>query len=79
MKAIICGAGITGISAAWWLEMFGREVVLLESTESLRAQGYMIDFLWTELRGCRANAPDRKARAGRVLSRAGSEPRLRAN
>src|SRR6202051_2994045 len=51
MKAIICGAGIAGISAAWWLEMFGWEVVLLERAENLRAQGYMIDFFGP---GCEA-------------------------
>ena len=51
MKAIICGAGISGISAAWWLEMFGWEVVLIERAESLRAQGYMIDFFGP---GCEA-------------------------
>jgi 2-polyprenyl-6-methoxyphenol hydroxylase-like FAD-dependent oxidoreductase len=38
MKAIVCGAGIAGISA---LESFGWDVVLLERAESLRAQGYM--------------------------------------
>ena len=51
MKAIICGAGIAGISAAWWLDIFGWQVVLIERAESLRAQGHMIDFFGP---GCEA-------------------------
>ena len=44
MKAIICGAGIAGLTMAWWLRRDGWDVTLLEKTEKLRGEGYMIDF-----------------------------------
>ncbi|HUO91533.1 MAG TPA: FAD-dependent oxidoreductase [Rhizomicrobium sp.] len=44
MKAIICGAGIAGLSCAWWLARDGWDVMLLEKTQSLRGGGYMLDF-----------------------------------
>jgi 2-polyprenyl-6-methoxyphenol hydroxylase-like FAD-dependent oxidoreductase len=44
VKAIICGAGIAGLTMAWWLSHDGWDVTLLERTERLRGEGYMIDF-----------------------------------
>ncbi|MGN9913433.1 FAD-dependent oxidoreductase [Phytohabitans sp. LJ34] len=44
MKAIICGAGIAGLTLAWWLERDGWDVVLVEREDGPRAGGYMIDF-----------------------------------
>lgn len=44
MRAIICGAGIAGLSLATCLDSAGADVVLLEKSPRLRAQGYMIDF-----------------------------------
>lgn len=44
MKAIVCGAGIAGLSLAWWLEHQGWDVVVVERAPSLRSEGYMIDF-----------------------------------
>lgn len=44
MKALICGAGIAGMAAAWWLERAGWGVELLERAPAPRDGGYMIDF-----------------------------------
>ncbi|SEF20603.1 2-polyprenyl-6-methoxyphenol hydroxylase [Amycolatopsis pretoriensis] len=44
MKAVVCGAGITGLSAAVKLAQDGVEVVVLERAPAPREQGYMIDF-----------------------------------
>jgi 2-polyprenyl-6-methoxyphenol hydroxylase-like FAD-dependent oxidoreductase len=44
MRAIICGAGVAGLSLAWWLDRAGWEVVLIERAPELRDDGYMIDF-----------------------------------
>ena len=44
MKAIICGAGISGLSAAAFLARDGWDVVVAEQAERPRPQGYMIDF-----------------------------------
>jgi 2-polyprenyl-6-methoxyphenol hydroxylase-like FAD-dependent oxidoreductase len=45
VKAIICGAGIAGLTLAWWLERDGWDVVLVEREDGPRAGGDMIDFL----------------------------------
>lgn len=44
MRAIVCGAGIAGLSLATCLDSAGADVVLLEKSPHRRAQGYMIDF-----------------------------------
>ncbi|MDW5329681.1 hypothetical protein [Plantactinospora sp. KLBMP9567] len=44
MQAIICGAGIAGLTLARWLERDSSEVVLVAREDSPRADGYMIDF-----------------------------------
>ena len=44
MKAIISGAGIAGLAAAYELGRAGWDVVVLEKADSLRDGGYMIDF-----------------------------------
>ncbi|GAA3221289.1 FAD-dependent oxidoreductase [Nonomuraea helvata] len=44
MKAIICGAGIAGLTLAWHLERSGWEVELIERAPAFRGSGYMIDF-----------------------------------
>jgi 2-polyprenyl-6-methoxyphenol hydroxylase-like FAD-dependent oxidoreductase len=44
MRAIICGAGVAGLSLAWWLDRAGWEVLLIERAPGLRDDGYMIDF-----------------------------------
>lgn len=45
VKAIICGAGIAGLTLAWWLERDGWEVLLVERASGPRDEGYMIDFV----------------------------------
>lgn len=44
MKAIICGAGIAGLSAAIFLARNGWGVEVIEEAAGLRDSGYMIDF-----------------------------------
>lgn len=44
MKAVICGAGIAGLTLAWFLERDGWEVVVVEHAPGPRPEGYMIDF-----------------------------------
>lgn len=43
MRVLICGAGIAGAAAAWWLEHDGHEVTLLERSSGRREGGYMVD------------------------------------
>ena len=45
MRAMICGAGIAGLTLAWWLERDGWEVSLVERASGPRDEGYMIDFV----------------------------------
>jgi 2-polyprenyl-6-methoxyphenol hydroxylase-like FAD-dependent oxidoreductase len=44
MKAVICGAGIAGLTLAWFLERGGWEVLMVERAAVPRDEGYMIDF-----------------------------------
>jgi len=44
VKAAICGAGISGLSAAAFLARRGWQVVVVEQATGPRPQGYMIDF-----------------------------------
>lgn len=44
MKAVICGAGISGLSAAAFLARDGWQVLVVEQARGPRPQGYMIDF-----------------------------------
>ncbi|MDF5759098.1 FAD-dependent oxidoreductase [Spongiactinospora sp. TRM90649] len=44
MKALICGAGIAGLTLAWHLERAGWEVEVVERSAVFRDGGYMIDF-----------------------------------
>lgn len=44
MKAIICGAGIAGLSLAQRLNALHGDVVVIEKAPGPRTQGYMIDF-----------------------------------
>jgi 2-polyprenyl-6-methoxyphenol hydroxylase-like FAD-dependent oxidoreductase len=44
MRAVICGAGIAGLTQAWWLERSGWDVTVIEIAPRLRNEGYMIDF-----------------------------------
>ncbi|WP_250444511.1 FAD-dependent oxidoreductase [Actinotalea sp. C106] len=44
MRAVVCGAGIAGLSVAWWLRGDGWDVTLVEQAPRPRGAGYMIDF-----------------------------------
>ncbi|WP_248909139.1 FAD-dependent monooxygenase [Halocatena marina] len=44
-SVIICGAGIAGLTLAWWMDRIGWDVLVLEIASGLRDEGYMIDFL----------------------------------
>jgi 2-polyprenyl-6-methoxyphenol hydroxylase-like FAD-dependent oxidoreductase len=44
VRALICGAGIAGLTTAWWLEHIGWEVVIVDHAPRLRDEGYLIDF-----------------------------------
>ena len=44
VKALVVGAGIAGLTAAWWLVRDGHDVDVIERAKSLREDGYMIDF-----------------------------------
>ncbi len=44
MKAVICGAGIAGLSLVQRLTTIGWNVVVIEKSPGPRKQGYMIDF-----------------------------------
>ncbi|MFD4637514.1 FAD-dependent oxidoreductase [Lentzea sp. NPDC058436] len=43
-RALIVGAGIAGLTTAWWLERAGWDVLVVEKAPSFREGGYMIDF-----------------------------------
>ncbi|USX55331.1 FAD-dependent oxidoreductase [Lentzea sp. HUAS12] len=43
-RALIVGAGIAGLTTAWWLERAGWDVRVVEKAPSFREGGYMIDF-----------------------------------
>jgi 2-polyprenyl-6-methoxyphenol hydroxylase-like FAD-dependent oxidoreductase len=45
VRAVICGAGIAGLTLAWWLERDGWQVLLVEHAAGPRDAGYMIDFV----------------------------------
>jgi 2-polyprenyl-6-methoxyphenol hydroxylase-like FAD-dependent oxidoreductase len=43
-QAMISGAGIAGLTLAWWLHRDGWQVELIERAAGPRTEGYMIDF-----------------------------------
>jgi 2-polyprenyl-6-methoxyphenol hydroxylase-like FAD-dependent oxidoreductase len=44
MKAVICGAGVAGLTLAWFLERDGWDILMVERDAVARDEGYMIDF-----------------------------------
>ncbi|WP_186392310.1 MULTISPECIES: FAD-dependent monooxygenase [unclassified Pannonibacter] len=40
--AIISGAGVAGLAAAWWLDRAGWRTLIIERAEHLRGNGYML-------------------------------------
>jgi 2-polyprenyl-6-methoxyphenol hydroxylase-like FAD-dependent oxidoreductase len=43
-RILISGAGIAGLTLAYWLKRYGFEPTIVEKALALRAGGYMIDF-----------------------------------
>src|ERR1041385_6520266 len=43
-KILISGAGVAGLTLAYFLKQNGFEPVIIERAETLRDNGYMIDF-----------------------------------
>lgn len=44
VKILIGGAGIAGLTQAFWLDEFGFDLAMIERSAELRDGGYMIDF-----------------------------------
>lgn len=44
MNILISGAGIAGLTLAFWLSRAGHAITIVEKSPSLRDEGYMIDF-----------------------------------
>jgi 2-polyprenyl-6-methoxyphenol hydroxylase-like FAD-dependent oxidoreductase len=44
-RVIICGAGIAGLTLAWWLDRTGWDVLVLEVAPELRDEGYPIELI----------------------------------
>ncbi|MGW5050295.1 FAD-dependent oxidoreductase [Actinokineospora sp. NPDC004072] len=44
MRALICGAGIAGLTLAWWLRRADWDVTVVERSPGPRPDGYMMDF-----------------------------------
>jgi 2-polyprenyl-6-methoxyphenol hydroxylase-like FAD-dependent oxidoreductase len=43
-RVLISGAGVAGLTAAYWLNKWGYDPVVIEHAPTLREGGYMIDF-----------------------------------
>jgi len=44
MNILICGAGIAGLTAVYWLQQSGHTCTVIEKAKDIRTEGYMIDF-----------------------------------
>lgn len=62
--AVIVGAGVAGLAAAWWLKKIGWQPVIIERAPDLRNAGYMIGLSGPGLE---------------IAKRMGIEPQLQAN
>ncbi len=47
MCVLIAGAGVAGLTLAYWLEKNGHTAIIIEKSETIRTEGYMIDFTGT--------------------------------
>ena len=47
MRILISGAGLAGLSTAYWLHCHGHEPVVIERAPDLRRDGYGLDFFGT--------------------------------
>ena len=71
MRAIVCGAGIAGLSAAWWLARSGWDICLVEKAPGPREEGYMIDLF-----GSGYDVAERMGLLGRIAEVAYFVPRV---
>lgn len=44
MNVLISGAGIAGLTTAYWLHQSGHTCTIIEQAKNIRTEGYMIDF-----------------------------------
>src|ERR1700730_271043 len=44
MRVIISGAGVAGLTLAWWLARGGCSVLIVEKASTLRDEGFLVDF-----------------------------------
>jgi 2-polyprenyl-6-methoxyphenol hydroxylase-like FAD-dependent oxidoreductase len=44
LNVVIVGAGVAGLTAAYWLQRYGHRVRIIERTQRPRTRGFMIDF-----------------------------------
>lgn len=44
MKILVSGAGIAGLTSAFWLTHYGFEVTVIERAPEIRDEGYLVDF-----------------------------------
>jgi len=49
MRVLISGAGLAGLTAAWWLRSYGFTPTIVERAPSLLTGGYKIDVRGTAL------------------------------
>ncbi len=49
MRILISGAGIAGLTAAYWLKRYGFEITIVERAPALLTGGYKIDVRGTAL------------------------------
>ncbi|MFI9388299.1 FAD-dependent oxidoreductase [Kutzneria sp. NPDC052558] len=43
MRVLVCGAGVAGLTTAWWLDRQGWEVLLTERDQHPRGPGHLLD------------------------------------
>jgi 2-polyprenyl-6-methoxyphenol hydroxylase-like FAD-dependent oxidoreductase len=72
VRALICGAGIAGLTLAWWLREAGWAVTVVERAPGPRPDGYMMDFF-----GSGYDVAEEMGLAGRVREAAADISALR--
>jgi 2-polyprenyl-6-methoxyphenol hydroxylase-like FAD-dependent oxidoreductase len=74
LKVLICGAGITGNTLAFWLSKVGHDITVVERFPDLRATGLQVDLRGpgiqvTEKNGHRGYIPQILRRRARYEAR----------
>jgi len=52
MKILISGAGIAGLTLAFWLHRKNHDLTVIEKSPTLREQGYMLVFFSSGFNVC---------------------------